>query len=113
MQKARIWRDLSMRKFAAETAVSAAARWSVPGADLEVPFASISGSLEQTKAGLRLKAPENGRARIVYLPESLVSALKEYRTIQDQNRRSFGIDNRVDRDLVFPGPTGDYVSRIA
>jgi integrase len=60
--------------------------WDWSELDLDVPSVSITRSLEQTKAGLRLKCPKNGRARIIYLPHTLVVALQEHRKNQDENR---------------------------
>jgi integrase len=78
--------------------------------DLENHIARISQSLEQTKAGLRVKAPKNGRPRRVYLPASLVTALREHQERQKHVRQLFGDDYQVSLDLVFAAPDGGYLT---
>lgn len=76
---------------------------SVPG------VLAVSKSLEQTKAGLRLKAPKNGRARAFPLPAVAVDAMKAHRQSQERNRALFGNGYRSDQNLVFAAPDGDYL----
>lgn len=82
-----------------------------PDLNLEAvpPSLTISKALEQTKKGLRIKTPKNGRTRVVSLPQSAVEVLKELREQQGQNRRLFGPDYRTDLDPVFCDPQGNYL----
>lgn len=73
------------------------------------PVVNISRSLEQTRTGLRIKAPKNGKTRALALPAITVEALAVHRQQQDEYRRQFGQDYRTDLDLVFATPEGDYL----
>jgi integrase len=92
-----------------------ALRWS--DVDLEKPALenewqaglTVRQSLEQTKAGLRLKTPKNGKPRRLTLPAAAVDALKAHKRAQGRNRRLFGEGYRADLDLVFASPAGDYL----
>jgi len=75
----------------------------------EVAKVSITKSLEQTRAGLRLKPPKNGKPRLVPLPDAAREALTVHRQQQDGYRRMFGPDYRSGLDLVFATPEGDYL----
>jgi len=77
--------------------------------DFKTGRAMISKSLEQTKDGLRIKSPKNGRTRECPLPAGLLDILKTHRQEQDSARRAFGKDYRSDLDLVFAGPDGDFL----
>jgi integrase len=70
---------------------------------------AVSKSVEQTKAGLRIKRPKNGKVRAFPLPASATVILKAHREQQEQSRRLFGATYRTDLNLVFAGPDGDYV----
>ncbi|MBS1830569.1 MAG: tyrosine-type recombinase/integrase [Acidobacteria bacterium] len=76
--------------------------------DLENSIAWINKSLEQTKAGLRLKSTKNRKARQVHLPKSTVKQLRDHRESQANARNLMGADYRTDLDLVFAGPDGEY-----
>ena len=80
-----------------------------PDLDLETCSVSISKSLEQTRAGLRLKTTKNKRIRNLTLPASVVEVLKFHREQQERNRILFGEDYRTDLDLVFCDPSGEYL----
>ena len=69
----------------------------------------ISKSLEQTRAGLRVKSPKNGRTRRVLLPASAIAVLEEHRRDQQQLREAFREAYRSDLDLVFAAPEGGYL----
>ncbi len=73
------------------------------------PVVVISKSLEQTKAGLRIKTPKNGRARKLPMPRSAMEVLARHRREQQGFRDRFGTDYRTDLDLVFASPNGDYL----
>ena len=68
---------------------------------------TISKSLEQTRAGLRVKRPKNNRSRAGRLPQSGVVALQFLRSEQDEHRRLFSGDYQYN-DLVFCQPDGRY-----
>lgn len=70
---------------------------------------AVSKSVEQTKAGLRIKRPKNGKVRAFPLPASATVILKAHREQQEQSRRLFGSTYRTDLNLVFAGPDGDYL----
>ena len=67
---------------------------------------TISKSLEQTKAGLRVKKPKNGKQRPCQLPQSALVALRFLRDQQTENRRLFAGEYR-DNGLIFCQPNGD------
>jgi integrase len=69
----------------------------------------ISKSLEQTKAGLRIKPPKNGKPRLVPLPPLAIEALEQHLAAQERNRELFGKDYRADLDLIFADPQGNYL----
>ena len=78
-----------------------------PDIDFEQRTAHISKSLEQTREGLHLRPPKNGRTRDCRLSRSLVEALRNHRSIQDRDKTMFGAAYRHDLNLVFPSPSGD------
>ena len=65
---------------------------------------TISKSLEQTKAGLRIKETKGRNIRTVTLSVEAVDALKRIKASQDEARPLFGTDYRADLDLVFCHP---------
>lgn len=77
--------------------------------EFEQRFVTIAKSLEQTKAGLRIKTPKNRRTRRFPLPGSVLDALRSHRQEQQQARELFGADYRADLDLVFATPEGEYL----
>jgi integrase len=77
--------------------------------DLQKQTAAVRKSLEQTKGGLRIKSPKNGRPRLVYLPASLVRVLNEHKVEQAKHQDMFGGQYRADQNLVFADPAGDYL----
>jgi len=68
---------------------------------------TISKSLEQTAAGLRVKRPKNGKTRTCTLPQSSIAALQFQRDQQAEARRLFAGDYQ-DRGLVFCQPDGSH-----
>jgi integrase len=66
----------------------AALRWR--NVDLAVGQLSVVQSAEQTKAGVRCKAPKNGRGRTVALSATLVTELKAHRIQQAQELLKVG-----------------------
>jgi integrase len=68
---------------------------------------TISKSLEQTAAGLRVKCPKNGKTRSFQLPQSALLALRFQREQQQEHRRLFATDYK-NLDLIFCEPDGNY-----
>ena len=68
--------------------------------------AVIARSLTQTRQGLEFKDTKTEKPRVVTLPDSAVIALQLHRLRQDEFRRQFGPDYRVDLDLIFANPDG-------
>jgi integrase len=83
--------------------------WRDVNSEADPPTLSVSKSLEQTKNGLRVKQPKNGRPRSIPLPAFSVEALVAHRHEQLKNRKLFGADYCVDLDLVFAQPDGNYL----
>jgi integrase len=77
-----------------------ALRWQ--DVDLDAGLARIERSLEQTKAGLRFKAPKtrHGR-RSVTLPAAVISELRAHRAAQAALRLRLGQGKAPDDSLVF------------
>jgi integrase len=70
---------------------------------------SVSKSLEQTRAGLRIKSTKSGKPRKFAVPAIALKVLREFRVEQDGDRKLFGVDYR-EQDLIFCRPDGDYYS---
>ena len=68
---------------------------------------TISKSLEQTSAGLRVKKPKNGKSRPCCLPQSAIVALQFQRDVQAEQCRLFAGDYK-DNGLVFCQPDGKF-----
>src|SRR5205814_836496 len=80
-----------------------------PDLDLEVGTLKIGKSLEQTKAGLRLKETKGRNIRTISLPQDAMETLRRLKISQDQARLMYGPDYRADLDLVFCHPDGNYI----
>jgi len=52
---------------------------------------SVTETAEQTKAGVRYKAPKNGKGRTVALPAIVVSELRAHRLRQAQDLLQLGV----------------------
>ena len=70
---------------------------------------TINKSLEQTKAGLRLKGTKNDEMRVCRLPQAAIVALQFLKEQQTEHRRLFGKDYK-DQGLVFCKPNGDFLT---
>jgi integrase len=79
-----------------------ALRWS----DIVDGRAMIARSLTQTRQVLGFKCTKSEKPRPVALPQSAITALESHRQQQDEFRRQFGADYRVDLDLIFTNPDG-------
>jgi len=77
--------------------------------NLDAGTVKISRSLEQTKAGLRLKETKGQNVRTVNLPVDAIEALKRVKASQDEARKMFGSDYLANLDLVFCQPDGNYI----
>jgi integrase len=69
----------------------------------------ISKSLEQTRAGLRIKSTKSEEPRETAIPDDALKVLREHRAEQDRDRALYGADYE-DHNLVFCQPTGAYYS---
>ncbi|MGA7235938.1 MAG: tyrosine-type recombinase/integrase [Bryobacteraceae bacterium] len=69
----------------------------------------VSKSLEQTKAGLRIKSTKSEEPREIGLPDHALDVLREHRIEQDRDRALYG-ESYEDRNLVFCQPNGAYYS---
>ena len=77
--------------------------------DLDTGLLTISKSLEQTRAGLRVKSTKSEEPRQLGVPEWALDVLKEDRAEQDRDRHLFGAQY-LDNNLVFCQPDGHYYS---
>ena len=77
--------------------------------DLQTGLLDISKSLEQTKAGLRVKSTKSEEPRRLAVPEWGLEVLKQHRVEQEKDRAMFGRDY-ADNDLIFCQPSGQYYS---
>jgi integrase len=68
---------------------------------------TISKSLEQTRAGLRVKRPKSGKSRPCQLPQSALVALRFHKEQQQEHRRLYATDYK-ERDLIFCEPDGNH-----
>lgn len=75
--------------------------------DFEGRQLSVTQSVEQTSAGLRLKEPKTKRSRrSITLPDVAIETLRKHKIQQSQNRLRLGRDYQ-DNDLVFPQLDGN------
>jgi len=69
---------------------------------------TVSKSLEQTRAGLRVKETKTRTTRVIRIGPSAVEALKLQHALQDAWRQELGPDYR-DQGLVFSVPDGGFL----
>ena len=86
-----------------------ALRWR--NVDLAAGQISVVESLEQTKAGLRFKAPKSGKGRTVALSETVVDELRAHRVKRAQEMLRLGV-GLSDDDLVIAHADGSIVQPI-
>jgi len=70
---------------------------------------SVSKSLEQTKAGLRVKSTKSEKPRRFVIPDWAISVLANHRAEQGTDKSLFGPDYQ-DHGLIFCQPHGAYYS---
>ena len=70
---------------------------------------SVSKSLEQTRAGLRVKSTKSEEPRRLGVPEWALGILKSHRAEQESDRAMFGA-GYADHNLIFCQPGGQYYS---
>jgi integrase len=78
-----------------------------PDLDWAKGVLEISKSLEETKAGLRVKSTKSGHARRIALPAEVLDVLREHQRAQEEDRKLYGPDYANLR-LVFCRPDGFY-----
>jgi integrase len=86
-----------------------ALRWR--NVDLIAGQMSVVESLEQTKAGLRIKSPKSGKGRTVALSATLVDELRAHRVKRAQELLRLGV-GLSDDDLVIAHADGSVVQPI-
>ncbi len=69
---------------------------------------SINKSLEETRSGLRVKSPKNGRSRRFAVGQSAIAALRFLQAQQAEHRRLCGAGYQ-EFDLVLCQPNGEYL----
>jgi integrase len=74
-----------------------ALRWS--DVNLEDRLIIIRHSLEDTKAGLKLKSPKSGKSRVITIPEGTAALLRQHRENQERTRKLAGM-KYINNDLV-------------
>jgi integrase len=79
-----------------------------PDVDWVAGKLAISKSLEQTRAGLRIKRPKNNKSRSLRIPQLAITALQFLRDQQRENRRLFAGDYK-DLNLIFCNPDGQHL----
>ena len=86
-----------------------AIRWS--DTDLHGATMRVERSLEETKEGLRFKAPKTKRSRrTISLPQSVVAVLREHRRKHLELRLALGLGRPEPDALVFCRPDGSPMS---
>ena len=77
--------------------------------DITIGELAVSKSVEQTKAGLRVKSTKSGEARTIGISDWALEVLAQHRNDQARDRQLFGPDYEK-HDLVFCQPGGAYYS---
>ena len=80
-----------------------------PDLDITTAELTISKSLEQTKAGLRVKSTKSGETRSIVISDWALAVLEGHRKEQARDRELFGPDCQQ-HDLIFCPPNGAYYS---
>jgi integrase len=77
--------------------------------DFDSGLLTVSKSLEQTKAGLRVKCTKSEDPRELGVPAWALEVLREHQAEQGKDRALFAADY-VDSNLIFCQPDGQYYS---
>jgi integrase len=80
-----------------------------PDIDFSTGLMNVTKSLEQTKAGLRVKSTKSEKPRRFAVPAGALASLEEHRAEQDRDKLLFGKDYQ-ENQLVFCRPEGGYYS---
>lgn len=75
--------------------------------DFDSGVLNVSKSLEETKAGLRVKSTKSGKPRRFAIPGQAIAVLQDHREQQNSDRALFGPDWQ-NLNLVFCRPEGGY-----
>jgi len=76
--------------------------------DLDAGTVRVEHSLEQTKAGLRIKSPKSRHGkRTISLPANVVDIMREHRRQLLELRLATGLGRLSDDDYVFPHLPGE------
>lgn len=77
--------------------------------DFQKGMMTVSKSLEQKRAGLRVKSTKAGTSRSIGLDDFALEVLTTHRKEQEQYKRAFGSEYRL-YNLIFCQPNGDFYS---
>jgi integrase len=77
--------------------------------DWDKAVLEVSKSLEETKAGLRIKSTKSSESRRFTIPATVLDMLREHKQEQDQHRALYGPDY-ANKNLIFARPDGEYYS---
>ena len=77
--------------------------------DFDTGLMTVSKSLEQTRAGLRVKSTKSGKPRTIGLDDFDLEVLAAHRLEQNRDKVAFGSGYRQN-NLVFCQPNGDFYS---
>jgi integrase len=84
-----------------------ALRWS--DVDLDQGKLRVTGALEQSAAGIRLKGPKTASGRrTISLPPAAVEVLRAHRRVQLELAMRLGLGRPPEDALLFPGEDGGY-----
>jgi integrase len=85
----------------------AAVEW--PDLNWDTGILEVSKSLEETKAGLRVKGTKSGETRRFAIPAEVLEVLREHKREQERDRELYGPDY-ANLNLIFARPDGYYYS---
>jgi integrase len=83
-----------------------------PDVDFDSGLMNVTKSLEQTRAGLRVKSTKSEKPRRFAVPAAALNALEKHKAEQGRDRELFGADYQ-DNELVFCRPDGSYYSPVS